>query len=85
MNTTPEFLDGPISQDYREILASASSMEAAPTRKAATTGRKCSGPKFCPKATTTGRLCSKPQICPKADALHPGVPGWSSPSAPLSS
>jgi hypothetical protein len=98
VNQTPEFLEGPIARDYREILESAPYLEAATKKKAVTgkncsvpkvcakaaTGKSCSVPKICPKAVT-GKNCSVPQICPKAmatDALPPAVPGWSLPPAP---
>jgi hypothetical protein len=95
VNQTPEFLEGPIARDYREILESAPSLEAA--TKSSTgkdcsqpavcpkpnTGKNCSEPNVCPKAET-GKDCSRPHICKKAnaEAFHPSVPGWSLPPAP---
>ena len=63
---TPEFLDGPISSEYREILESESHFETAPSPKAGTAGIKCkSAPNKCPKGGTAGVKCkSEPTICP---------------------
>lgn len=77
MNQTPEFLEGPIARDYREILESAPSLEAATK---SSTGKDCSQPAVCPKPNTgrncseincpkpnTGKNCSEPNVCPKAE------------------
>ncbi len=65
MNHTPELLEGPIAQEYLEILASVSSLEAA-AKKKAVTGKGCSVPKVCPKERpNTGKGCSVPKVCPK--------------------
>lgn len=67
---TPEFLDGPISRDYREILESAPFLNASPKPKAGTGGTKCKStiPKVCPKPETGGTQCkSEVPVCPKPD------------------
>ena len=63
---TPEFLDGPISREYREILESESHFITAPSPKAGTEGTRCKSEKNCPKAGTDGVKCkSEPTIiCP---------------------
>jgi hypothetical protein len=38
---TPEFLEGPIARDYREILEAATTYEAATRPKPGTAGTKC--------------------------------------------
>ena len=64
---TPEFLDGPISKEYREILESESFFETAPSPKADTGGgTKCkSEPLVCPKPDTEGTKCKSDITCPK--------------------
>lgn len=73
MNQTPEFFEGPIARDYREILESATALEAAAK---SSTGKDCSQPAVCPKPST-GKDCSKPLVCPKPntgkDCSEPNV------------
>ena len=69
MNQTPEFFEGSIARDHREVLDSVPVLNAA-TKKAGTTGKSCSNPHVCPKAGTTGKGCSNPDVCPK-----PGTTG----------
>jgi hypothetical protein len=63
---TPEFLEGPIARDYREILEGAALYEAATLKKPATSGIKCkSDSKRCDvptggKACKTGSGCDVP-------------------------
>ena len=88
---TPEFLEGPIARDHREILEAAAVYEAATRKKPAT------GPKGCNVQTggpscksddrcnvpTGGPTCkSDRKACKKAHAFHPSVPAWSQPPAP---
>jgi hypothetical protein len=63
---TPEFFDGPISREYREILDSESRFETAPAKKSGTGGTKCkSAPLVCPKSGTEGTRCkTDPTACP---------------------
>jgi hypothetical protein len=62
---TPEFFDGPISREYREILESESRLETAPAKKSGTGGTKCkSAPLVCPKPGTEGTRCKSDQNCP---------------------
>src|ERR1700693_4283310 len=77
---TPEFLDGPISREYREILESESHFETAPSPKVGTEGIKCkSAPNKCPKGGTEGVKCkSEPTICPEKS----GTGGTKCKSAP---
>jgi len=64
VNQPSEFLQGPIANEYRDILESTIAIEAA--TKAGTTGRKCSGTKVCPKPKpNSGKNCSVPNVCPK--------------------
>jgi hypothetical protein len=76
---TPEFFDGPVSREYREILESESHFETAPAKKSGTGGTKCkSATLICPKPGTEGTKCkSLPQICPK-----PGTGGTQCKSDP---
>jgi hypothetical protein len=54
---TPEFLEGPIARDYREILEAATTYEAATRQKPGTGGIKCkSGSKGC-TVPTGGKDC----------------------------
>jgi len=54
---TPEFLEGPIARDYREVLETATTYEAATRQKAGTGGTKCkSGSKVC-NVPTGGKNC----------------------------
>jgi hypothetical protein len=54
---TPEFLEGPIARDYREILEAATTYEAATRPKPGTSGIKCkSGSKSC-NVPTGGKNC----------------------------
>jgi hypothetical protein len=91
---TPEFLEGPIARNYREILEAATTYEAKvrPTGgKACKTGDACNVPTG-GKACKTGDACNVPtggkncksdkKACPKKHALHSSVPGWSLPPAP---
>lgn len=63
---TPEFFDGPISREYREILESESRFETAPAKKSGTGGTKCkTDPNVCPKPGTAGTKCkTDPTGCP---------------------
>ena len=62
---TPEFLDGPISREYREILESESRLEAAPAPKSGTGGTKCkTTPAACEKQGTEGVKCKSEIHCP---------------------
>jgi hypothetical protein len=68
---TPEFFDGPISREYREILESDSRFETAPAKKSGTEGTRCKSERNCPKPGTGGTKCkSEPTVCPK-----PGTEG----------
>jgi hypothetical protein len=54
---TPEFLEGPIARDYREILEATTTYEAATRQKPGTGGIKCkSGSKGC-NVPTGGKSC----------------------------
>jgi hypothetical protein len=60
---TPEFLEGPIARDYREILEAATTYEAATRQKPATGGTKCkSGGKGC-DVPTGGKACKTGDGC----------------------
>ena len=60
---TPEFLEGPIARDYRDILEAATTYEAATRRKPATGGAKCkSGSKGC-DVPTGGNACKTGDGC----------------------
>jgi hypothetical protein len=60
---TPEFLEGPIARDYREILEAATTYEAATRQKPATGGTKCkSGGKGC-DVPTGGNACKTGDGC----------------------
>jgi hypothetical protein len=60
---TPEFLEGPIARDYREILESATTYEAATRQKSGTGGTKCkSGGKDC-NVPTEGNKCKTGAGC----------------------
>jgi len=75
---TPEFFDGPISREYREILASESRFETAPAKKPGTEGTKCKSEGHCPKPGTEGTQCkSDPSFCRK-----PGTGGTQCKSDP---
>jgi hypothetical protein len=69
---TPEFFDGPISREYREVLESESRFETAPAKKSGTGGTKCKSDRLvCPKPGTEGTRCkTDPTVCPK-----PGTEG----------
>ncbi len=63
---TPAFFDGPISNQFRDILESEPRLDLSPSPKAGTTGVKCKSEPviICPKAGTTGVRCkSEPKIC----------------------
>jgi hypothetical protein len=64
---TPEFFDGPISREYREILESESRFETAPAKKSGTEGTKCkTDPAVCPKPGTEGTKCkTDATVCPR--------------------
>ena len=89
MNHTPELLEGTIANDYREILASTASLDAAAKKKGGKPGSthktcKCdTSPQKCCKsgATCTGTPVSAGKHCKKTDAFEHWVPGWSSPPA----
>ena len=91
---TPEFLEGAIARDYREILEAATTYEAAthPTGgnqcktgdgcQVPTGGNQCKTGEGC-EVRTAGKNCkSDKKACPKAHALHSSVPGWSLPPSP---
>jgi hypothetical protein len=60
---TPEFLEGPIARDYREILEAATTYEAATRQKPGTGGIKCkSGSKGC-QVPTGGKACKTGDGC----------------------
>jgi len=60
---TPEFLEGPIARDYREILEAATTYEAATLKKPATGAAKCkSGSKGC-DVPTDSRGCKTGSGC----------------------
>ena len=62
---TPAFFDGPISQQYSDILESESRLEFAPSPKSGTGGTKCKS-EVCPKPGTEGTKCkSMPKVCAK--------------------
>jgi hypothetical protein len=62
---TPEFFDGPISREYREILESEPHLKTAPSPKGGTEGIRCKSERSCPKAGTAGVKCkSEPKVCP---------------------
>jgi hypothetical protein len=68
VNHTSEFFEGPIANDYPEILAAPSLVAAA--KKKAKTGKGCSVPKVCAEPSRTtgatcGKTCSLPKVCPK--------------------
>jgi hypothetical protein len=68
---TPEFFDGPISREYREILEAEFFLESSPAKKAGTEGTKCKSDRHCLKPGTEGTKCkSEPLVCPK-----PGTEG----------
>ena len=81
---TPEFLEGPIARDYREILEAATTYEAATRQKPGTGGIKCkSGSKGCQvptggKACKTGDGCQVPtggKACKTGDGCAVGTAG----------
>lgn len=88
MNTLPEFFQGPIAQDFHDILDAELdpdlSQEAAGSKSAAK--KKKPAKKDHPPACNTTIACStEVAACKtkkKADAFLPGVAGWSSPPAP---
>jgi hypothetical protein len=60
---TPEFLEGPIARDYREILEAATTYEAATRQKPGTGGIKCkSRSKVC-NVPTGGNACKTGDGC----------------------
>ena len=60
---TPEFLDGPVARDYREILEAATTYEAATRQKPGTGGTKCkSDTKGC-NVPTGGNHCKTGDGC----------------------
>ena len=82
---TPEFFDGPISREYREILESEPHFITAPSPKAGTEGTRCKSEQNCPRPGTEGVKCkSELKACPKKHAVVQNVPGWSFPPAPPS-
>jgi len=83
VNHTLELIEGAIANDYRETLASTTSLDAAAKMKKGS-GKPCP---ITPKAVpASGRTCPpRPAEGPKqASTLQHGVPGWSSPPAPPS-
>ena len=65
MKQTPEFLQGPIAIDYRELIDSSPALDAATkSKKPVTTGKNCSDAIRCPdKSRTTGKNCTDHNIC----------------------
>ena len=81
---TPEFLEGPIARDYREILEAATTYEAATRQKPGTGGIKCkSRSKVCNvptggNACKTGDGCQVPtggKACKTGDGCAVGTAG----------
>jgi len=84
---TSDFFEGPVSQDFHDIVDSAAVMAAAATKKKHG-GKKAAKTKICGETDhTKAPPCSVTDVCrskKKSSAFVPELPGWSSPAAPPS-